>query len=131
MSKRRKTLEIDIVRAKMLESPPPPLSGMTMRQWFAGLAIANSELMKDIPESNRALEAVRLADELIIALESPRLPTKSSMRHPTKKELKDWEDAIKEKTIEMTIRSGDTAPASPRARSRRDAILPKPIDNKI
>lgn len=107
------------MREKTLESPPPPSTGMTMRQWFAGLALANPELMKDVSENERVSEAVRLADELIRALEPPRAPALDSMRSPTCSEMHAWEEKIKIDNAKKVIHSESaTEPAVPIAKNK-------------
>jgi len=130
MMKRRGTLEMRFDRGNTHESPPPPTAGMTIREWFAGLALANPELMKDVPESERAVEAVRLADELAAALAAPLVPTMKSMRPPSKKEMRAWEKKIKVDKAAIIGRVGDTNVASPNARDRRrDVIFPAAPDD--
>ncbi len=66
----------------MNESPPPPPSGTSVREWFAGLALMNPTLMSGLSPCERAVEAVRLADELVRALVAPRTPSQESMSVP-------------------------------------------------
>lgn len=130
MPKHRGTLEIKILRDPTLESPPPAPTGTTLRQWFAGLALANPELMKDVPESERVAEAVRLADELVGALDVARMPTLDSMAAPSKAELRIWEKKVKIDNAISVSRGRDTAypPSKPR---HRDAHFPAPpVDYK-
>ena len=67
-------MELRAIRGQLLESPPPAPSGASIREWFAGLALSNPELMRDIAPEDRVAEAVRLADELIGGLASPKVP---------------------------------------------------------
>lgn len=124
VTKKNDSSKVEIMRETMKESPPPA-TGISMRQWFAGLAIANPVLMKDIPESQRITEAVRLADELILALVPARVPTRNSMRAPTRRELRAWEKKIENDKI---AKPGDTCPASPRAMlgNHPNLIIPPP-----
>jgi hypothetical protein len=127
MPKHRGTLEIKVVHNRGgLELPPPPPAGLTMRQWFAGLALANAELMKDVPDNDRMTEAVRLADELVAALDPPRAPTLKSMRPPSKKELRVWEAKVKVEN-EASVRRGQNTVAPSSRSTHKDAIYPAPV----
>lgn len=61
------------------ETPPPP-SGAGLREWFAGIALSNSELMKDIAPEARAEAAAKIADDLIRALSAPRPPSNTEIK---------------------------------------------------
>jgi hypothetical protein len=98
-------MELQAIRGSMNESPPPPPAGASVREWFAGLALMNSELMKDLPSAARAVEAVRLADELILALAAPRVPSQESMAAPTEAKLLEWSGKIADKR-EAKVRQG-------------------------
>lgn len=130
-AKRTNSMEIRVLRDNMLESPPPPPPGTTMREWFTGLAIANPELMKDVPPGERVAEAMRLADELIVALSAPRVPQLDTMRPPSRKEMKEWEKTLKVNKAAVIRKNFDTCPAAPNARRRvpetSDAMLPPPL----
>lgn len=76
-------MELRAIRQQMQESPPPPPYGTTVREWFTGLALMNPELMKGLNSVERITEAIRLADELVVALAAPRTPSQESMRVPT------------------------------------------------
>lgn len=45
-----------------------------MREWFAGMALANPEIMKDVPEQDRIDVAIAHADRLVAALAVQRQP---------------------------------------------------------
>ncbi len=78
------------MRQQMAESPPPPPTGATVREWFAGLALMNPVLMHGLTAQERVQEAVRLADELITALAAPRTPSQESLTVPqTEPELRE------------------------------------------
>jgi hypothetical protein len=79
-------MELRAIRSQLQESPPPPPAGVTVREWFAGLAMMNPELMRDLSPMERVTEAVRLADELIKALSCPRTPSQESMAVPIEEE---------------------------------------------
>ncbi len=87
-------MELRMVREQVAGSPPPAPHGTTVREWFAGLAMMNPTLMKDISPDRYADEAVRLADELIKALVAPRVPTLESMRAPSDEEMVVWEQKV-------------------------------------
>lgn len=130
MVRRTKTMELRAIRAQMSESIPPAPSGTTIREWFAGLAMSNSELMKEIPVELRAREAVRLADELVAALAPPSLPSPESMKGEFGDEL---ETDFTNKGKEM-MRHYKTNPEVPIARIKklllktpRFSTLPPPL----
>lgn len=102
---------------------PPPMTGLTLRQWFAGLALVNPEFMKNVPESERAAEAVKFADQLISALDVPRVPTLESMAPPSNEELSTWEKKVEVDNAASIRRGKDTVAPSSRAR-HRDAFFP-------
>lgn len=70
---------IDAMRRK--ETPPPP-AGASLREWFAGIALSNPELMKDVPPEQRTSVAVKVADEMMSALMAPRTPTGTKLNVP-------------------------------------------------
>lgn len=121
--KRTRSMELAAIRQKMNESPPPPPAGTSVREWFAGLALASNELMKDIDPSMRAAEAVRLADELADALVVARLPDPSSTAAPTEEEMTAWETSVANAKEGTARRARDTVPQGLRA-IRKDALLP-------
>jgi hypothetical protein len=103
-------MEIQAIRRSMQESPPPPPTGANMREWFAGLALSNAELMRDVSPAARAAEAVRLADELMAALAMPRVPAADSFNEPGEQEMANWEQKIESRN-QPTARPGAvTAP---------------------
>ena len=95
---RRPTVELHAIinRERVFASPPPAPAGTSLREWFAGLAMGNPELMKDIEPSARIQESLRIADELIGALVTPRTPSKESMAAPTEEEMQRWDEAVAE-----------------------------------
>ena len=118
---RTKTMELRAIRERMYESPPPPPNGTTVREWFAGLALASPELMKDVPMHERAAEAVRLADDLVKALAAPRMPSKESMAPPTEEAMALWDKKIEDQT-----QATNRPPASRTRRESLHAMLPPP-----
>lgn len=98
MTRRRPTVELQaiIMREKVFASPPPAPAGTSLREWFAGLALGNSEIMRDVEPASRIMEALRVADELIKALGQARLPSKESMEPPTEEQMQKWDEAIAE-----------------------------------
>lgn len=96
--KRTKSMEFKAIRQQLQESPPPAPSGTTIREWFAGLALMNPVLMTGVEPADRATEAVRLADELVKALEVPRIPSRESMAPPSAEELERWGRDLRAKT---------------------------------
>ena len=135
MEKRTRSMELRAMRAALPESPPPPPSGATVREWFAGLALANPELMRNIPPERRAAEAVRLADELIGAMSVQRTPSLESMSAPSEEELAAWEKSIADKKEAAARQSKATCPeglkavkgpASKKPTIQFGAILPPP-----
>lgn len=88
---RTMSMELRAIREQVQESPPPPPAGATVREWFAGLALMNPALMEGLGPHARAVEAVRLADELIKALAAPRVPSQESMAAPTEVEMEQWD----------------------------------------
>lgn len=86
---------------------PPPPAGASLREWFAGLVLGNPDLMRDVSPTNRASEAVRLADELIQALSAPRSPSRESMQPPSPAQMETWDAAAQEESV---VRSRATVP---------------------
>ena len=95
---RRPTVELQAIinRERVFASPPPAPAGTTLREWFAGLAMGNPELMRDIAPEARIAEALRVADQLIGALVTPRTPSKESMAAPTEEEMQKWDEYVAE-----------------------------------
>jgi hypothetical protein len=108
--KRTLSVELRTLREQLDESPPPPPPGATVREWFAGLALMNAELMKGIAPHERGTEAARLADELISALATAKLPSEASMEAPSSEQLLAWELDIKAKQEAKQRRDRDTVP---------------------
>ena len=139
--KRTVSMEIRAIRNMLNESPPPPPSGTTLREWFAGLALA-TELMKELPVELRAREAVRLADELITALAVPRIPTQESMAAPTPADMEACDSEVgvaaekAENSRRVTVPQGikvrhatlafDSLPPPPPPRPRKRPSFPAP-----
>lgn len=87
-----------------------------MREWFAGLALSNAELMRGVAAVDRAAEAVRLADQLMSALGAPRVPSVESMAEPNEDEMQRWDDHVAEKRrrdATPTVRPGLRRASSP------------------
>lgn len=132
-SKRTVTMELRAIRQQMLESPPPPPSGAGIREWFAGLALMNPELMKIVAPEARAVEAVRLADELISALAVAPMPSAASVANPSETELAAWSKALSDKKSVTEAQQAATVPppkALKRSPSRGDfsrSMLPPPM----
>lgn len=98
MTRRRPTVELQaiIMREKVFASPPPAPAGTSLRAWFAGLALGNPEVMRDVEPGSRVMEALRVADQLIAALETARVPTLESMAAPSEEEMQKWDAAVAE-----------------------------------
>jgi len=79
---RTMSMELRAIRDQMNESPPPPPAGMSVCEWFAGLALSNPTLMSDLSPTERAVEAVCLADELLKALRPGRPPSADALSVP-------------------------------------------------
>ena len=54
-------------------------------------------MMRDIAPEDRVAEAVRLADELIGGLASPKVPNQASVAAPSPQVLADWEGHLARK----------------------------------
>jgi hypothetical protein len=131
MTKRTMSMELRAIRASVDESPPPPSAGMSVREWFAGLAMMNPELMRDLAPGERAGEAVRLADELIRALATPGLPSQESLAAPTEAVMAEWDKKIADDNDVRARRGRETQPAGKNVRkqtARYDlGMLPPPL----
>lgn len=53
---RRQSIELKSVSNGREEPPIPPPSNISLREWFAGLALGNPELMKDVLTRNVSLK---------------------------------------------------------------------------
>lgn len=109
---RRPTVELQAIisRERVFVSPPPAPSGTSLREWFAGLAMSNPELMRDIAPEARIQEALRVADQLIGALMTPRTPSVESMAAPTEEEMQRWDDAVAEANVTKERQTRATMP---------------------
>ncbi len=122
---RRSTVEMKALIQKQqgaFPTPPPPApAGTSLREWFAGLAIANVELMKDIDRDRYGEEALRIADQLIFALATPRQPSVASMAALSEEQMKEWDIALaNKKEDERTAEARQakaTVPNMPRVRT--------------
>lgn len=103
--KRTRSMEIRAIRRSMDECPPPAPAGTSLREWFAGLALANPELMKDLAPAARAREAVRLADDLALALATSKVPSQESLAAPSEEAMVAW-DAVIENQRKDTVPPG-------------------------
>jgi len=122
-SQRSCGIQLGTIKEGLDESPPPAPAATSLREWFAGLALANPVLMNKIPVAERVKEAVRLADELSLALAAPRVVNVDSLNFPTSIELASWERDIivdNEKAIRQRL---DTVPACPETNPSRQAFL--------
>lgn len=110
LMKRRPTAELrNIIRnERVFASPPPAPVGTSLREWFAGLALGNPEVMRDVERSCQADEALRIADELLGALVAPRQPTK--VMPLTKEEMQRWDAAFAESNETKERQSRATIP---------------------
>lgn len=82
-----------------------------MREWFAGLALGNPELMKDVPASSRVATAVKIADELMKTLATSKVPSRESLEPPTEKQLEVWEEKIKQDSQRTVSQRKETIPS--------------------
>lgn len=123
--KRRPTLELRAIvdRERVFASPPPAPAGTSLREWFAGLAMGNPELMRDIDPTARATEALRVADELIGALQTPRQPSAASMEAPSEEEMVKWDEAVAEAKETKERQSRATMPEMKARRPSRTKTL--------
>jgi len=116
-------IQLGIVKEGLIESPPPAPSSATLREWFAGLALANPVLMNHVPSEKRASEAVRFADELLHALAAPRAIDTNSCLAPPASEMEVWEKLV-------ANQSQDTVPACPNSKpseqTRSRLTIPPP-----
>lgn len=104
-------------------SPPPAPSGTTLREWFAGLAMGNPELMRDIAPEARIPEALRVADQLISALMTPRAPSQESMAAPSEEEMQQWDEAVAEAKETKERQTRATMPELKRKPSRTKTLV--------
>lgn len=117
--RRTQSTKFRAVRGSMNESPPPPPSRATMREWFAGLALMNAELMQGVAPDQRGAEAVCIADQLIAALEAPRTPSSDSVAAPTNDALEQMR--IRNDQLQAAI------DAHRRVTSRGGSVAPPPL----
>lgn len=92
-------------------SPPPPPQGISMREWFAGLALGNPELMKDVPAASQVATAIKIADELMKTLAASKVPSRESLEPPTEKQLEVWEEKIKVDSQRTMSQRKETIPS--------------------
>jgi hypothetical protein len=123
---RTKSMELRAIREQMNESPPPPPAGASVREWFAGLALMNPTLMEGLSPCERAVEAVRLADELVRALVVPRTPSQESMAVPTDETdlHRSWNNMADNIASAKTKKNRPTKPEMKRC---HETSLPPPI----
>lgn len=119
-----RSIQLGTLKEGLAESLPPVPTTASLREWFAGLALANPVLMKDVPVNDRVKEAVRIADELSLALVAPKAFDVDSCSPPTLIELATWERKIAIDNEKFVRQSLDTMPASPSSNHSRQAILP-------
>ncbi len=94
-----------------LPTPPPPApAGTTLREWFAGLALGNVELMRGVASEQRASVALRIADELISALTAPRRLSPTSLLSPSEDDMKRWDASLAEIRNAQARQARDTLP---------------------
>lgn len=99
-----------ISRERVFASPPPAPAGTTLREWFAGLALGNPELMTGIDPAGRIAESLRIADELIVALAARKSPSKESMAAPSEEEMQRWDEHVAEEKSTKERQSRATMP---------------------
>lgn len=132
MSPLRPTLKLVLNASASSSEVPPPPSGANLREWFAGLALANPTLMLNVPEAARVSYAVSIADELVNALRTPSIPTRESMRPPTVMELNVWETSIVKQEEKKRVQKKETQPQGLKFRQSPptfNAIPPPPMKN--
>lgn len=122
--RRRPTVELRsiIERERLFVSPPPAPPGTSLREWFAGLALGNPSLMDGIEPACRVAEALRIADELLGALSSPRVPSQESMAAPSAEEMQRWDDHVAQEN-ELRERQGRATIPELRSRPSRTKTL--------
>lgn len=122
---RRPTVELQAIikSEKVFMSPPPAPPGTSLREWFAGLALGNPEIMRDIDPEGRVPEALRVADALINALMTPKQPTLESMAAPTEEEMQAWDEHIAEERQTRERQTRATVPDMKARKPSRKATL--------
>lgn len=108
MTQGAKFVDLNEVRRQLNASPPPPPAGTSVREWFAGLALLNPTLMEGIPPELRPAEAVRLSDQMVKALATPRAPNLDSMKAPSDEELQMWEQKLVDQKERIERRERET-----------------------
>jgi len=73
-------------------SPPPPPSSISLREWFAGMALANPVLLEGVPPEHRIARALAAADAMVAALAAPRVPL--AIEPPTEGEMVSWDEHL-------------------------------------
>lgn len=120
MMNREFELNNAIEEMKRPETPPPP-STASLRDWFVGIALANTEIMKNVPPENVAKVAMKIADDLMTALMSPRTPSGTTLK------VRDGEPAIELPLAAIEAKRERVTMPEIRA-ARRSSILPPPSD---
>jgi len=88
-----------------------------LREWFAGLAIGNVELMRGVDPEHRALVALKVADQLINALAAPRRLSPTSLMSPSDDDMKRWDASLAEIRAAQDRQARDTLPSAKRVQS--------------
>lgn len=119
MMNREFELNNAIEEMKRPETPPPP-STASLRDWFVGIALANTEIMKNVPPENVVKVAMKIADDLMSALMSPRTPSGSALK------IKGVEAPVDvQRDIQEDVKR-DRATMPEMRVPRRNSILPPP-----
>ena len=109
-----------ISHERVFASPPPAPAGTSLREWFAGLALGNPELMKDINPSAQIQESLRIADDLIGALAAPKTPSLESMAAPSAEEMQRWDEQV---ASERTTKERQSRATVPNLKIKRNQTL--------
>ena len=112
-------MELRAIRAHLDALPPPPAAGTSIREWFVGIALSNPELMAGVPPEERVAEAVRLADDLVRALNAPRVPSRESMSAPTEPEMRAWDGRVAE---QLAAKAAEAEKKVPQDRPTQPAV---------
>jgi len=119
----------------------PP--GVNMRAWFAGLALGNPEVMKDVPIESRVEVALRIADEMLAAL-VPKVPSAESMAAPSEADMAKWDEEVASRNLatvppprrprppsKVPTEPGIPAPAKPNGAAPPGAPAAKPVPQTV